>query len=483
MPEMTAESILRLCGEAAPKPWFPSAYAKSSGVDRNELDDPLAALRLAGLVRIADWEAGAGQGYLITEAGRMLLDSPRALARLRQAGAPEPAAEREPSQLRDTSWERGETVRDALLSRTPGPATKALMAAQVVVFAYGFYLAQRANVPLNQYLMSGAGGGGRLALHDLEVSAGRLANGEWWRLITYCFAHGGALHLIFNLIGHQVFGAMVERMYGSWRLLTIWVLSGIGGGAAAALLNAEVPAVGSSGAVCGLIGAVIAGVFLNRVHMDPRFMAVITRYLMSVVLMIVLISLAPQVSLGGHLGGGVVGLIAGALCYFQRYGVGWHRWAAVLGLVAVPLLCVSTVRTYGRPQQDEHDFFRRVVPAVDMAAELTETMRKNLLPLVESAPAQRDAQSLEEAFRNIKGLRPELDAANRIVELAGPYHTRGVEDARRAAEKYVAAQRQLTDHVERCLRNPDNDVAERHALELINTEYRNARRQWQGLFK
>jgi rhomboid protease GluP len=485
MPEVTAESILRLCGDAAPKPWYPSAYAKSSGINRNELDEPLAALRLAGLVRIADWEPGVGQGYVLTETGRVLLDSPRALARLRQAGAPEPApdVDRDDAEVSDTSWDRGETIRDALLSRTPGPVTKALMAAQVVVFAYGLYLAQRANVPINQYLMSGMGGGGQLALHPLEVSAGGLARGEWWRLISYCFVHGGALHLIFNLIGHQVFGTMVEKMFGPWRFLTIWVLSGIGGGAAAAVFNPEVPSVGSSGALCGLIGAVIAGVFLNRVHFDPRFMAAIRRYLLSTVLMVVLISLAPQVSWSGHLGGGVVGLVAGALCTYQRYGIGWQRWGAVLGLVALPVLCVSAVQTYGRPQRDEQTFLRVVAPAVTHVADRTETMRVNLLPLVEAPPDKRDRQSVEEALTIIGRLRPDQEAATRLVELAGPYPTPQMEDARKTGEKYIAVQRQYTDQIERCLRNPGNDVAERHALDLINTEYRNARRQWMGLFR
>jgi len=483
MPEVTPETILRLCGEVAPKPWFPSVYAKAAGLDRDALDDPLALLRLGGLVRIADWEAGSGQGYTLTDTGRVVLENPRALARLRFPDLSAEPDDRDRSSIHGTTWERGETVRDALLVRSPGPVTKALMAAQIAVFAYGLYVAQRQNVPISQYLMTGTDQRGQMALLSWAVWAPPLAHGEWWRLITHCFVHLGAVHLVLNLVGNQIFGTIAERMYGHWRYLVVWVLSGIGGGAAAALFHPDTAAGGSSGALCGLVGAVISGVFLNRVHFDARFMAAVTQYLLKVVVVTVLISLIPGVSWAGHLGGGLVGLVAGALCHFQRYGVTWQRVAALLGLVAIPVLCVSTLHTYGRPQQDEKDFIRRVVPVVNQAAELTETMRKNLLPLVEAPPGKRDGPSLEEAFRNITGLRPELETAKRLIESAGPYASPRVEDARQTGEKYVTVQLQSADQIDRCLRNPDKDVAERHALELINTEYRNARRQWQALFK
>src|SRR4051812_23810813 len=79
---VTLESLLRLCADADPAPWYPSQYAKAAGIDRDSLDDPLTQLRLAGLVRIANWEPGRGQSYVPTDAGRAILANPRALARL-----------------------------------------------------------------------------------------------------------------------------------------------------------------------------------------------------------------------------------------------------------------------------------------------------------------------------------------------------------------------------------------------------------------
>ena len=80
----TLESFLRHCAGADPAPWYPSQYARATGADRDSLDEPLGRLRLAGLIRLTDWEQGKGQGYALTEAGRALLANPRALARLRE---------------------------------------------------------------------------------------------------------------------------------------------------------------------------------------------------------------------------------------------------------------------------------------------------------------------------------------------------------------------------------------------------------------
>ena len=76
----THEALLRLCALAAPKPWHPRLYARESGVPRDSLDSPLNDLRLAGLVRLTDWEKGSGQGYVLTEQGEEMLKNPVALA-------------------------------------------------------------------------------------------------------------------------------------------------------------------------------------------------------------------------------------------------------------------------------------------------------------------------------------------------------------------------------------------------------------------
>jgi len=77
------ETILRQCAEAAPSPWYPSAYARTRGIPRDDLDPDLDRLRMAGLIHLTDWVQGQGQGYALTPDGEHVLQTPRELARLR----------------------------------------------------------------------------------------------------------------------------------------------------------------------------------------------------------------------------------------------------------------------------------------------------------------------------------------------------------------------------------------------------------------
>ena len=59
-------------------PWFPSRFATETGVPRDSLDDPLAELRLAELVKVAEWVRGVGQGYALTPEGEAAAADPAA---------------------------------------------------------------------------------------------------------------------------------------------------------------------------------------------------------------------------------------------------------------------------------------------------------------------------------------------------------------------------------------------------------------------
>jgi rhomboid protease GluP len=489
-PVPTPDAILRLCADAAPKPWYPSAHAKAAGLDRDGLDEPLTQLRLAGLVQIANWEPGLGQGYTLTDAGRAILESPRALARLRNGNVPAPAAAPDPLPYRGSVWERGETVRDALLTRSIGPVTFALMGAQVLVFIAGVAYGQHQGISLKDSLEKGS----PFMTGWLGVSAIGLAVGQWWRLITYCFVHGGAVHLIFNLIGHGVFGPPAERMFGPWRFLAIWVLSGIGGGCAAVYAN-PVGAIGSSGALCGLVGALVAAVFLNRNHVGARLLTAWRQMLTQVIVMTVLISLVPHVSAAGHLGGAVVGLVAGAFAHYQRFGAGWQKGAALLGLAAIPVLCITALNSTPafRAVQEElrlvleaqaqqrQDFARRLRPDVDGAADLTETVRKNVMPILEQLPSRRDARDVKDAQEIIERNRQELMKKLELVKQVDPLARRAFENARQLAIKYLETQIELLTQLDFALRIKDDAAKDRPLLKRAENEYRAAAAKWKAL--
>ncbi|MBI5225662.1 rhomboid family intramembrane serine protease [Candidatus Micrarchaeota archaeon] len=83
-----------------------------------------------------------------------------------------------------------------------------------------------------------------------------------WTLITSMFLHGGFIHIFFNGFALFTFGPYLERMIGSKRFLAIYFISGIAGGLAYAatywlhLVPVSIPALGASGAIFGILGAV-----------------------------------------------------------------------------------------------------------------------------------------------------------------------------------------------------------------------------------
>lgn len=86
--------------------------------------------------------------------------------------------------------------------------------------------------------------------------------GQWWRAITAIFLHGSVLHIAMNGIGLWVAGNALEERFGRARMLFAFVLTGIGGNVLAAMVRARgvefnVPGVGASGAVLGLMGLLI----------------------------------------------------------------------------------------------------------------------------------------------------------------------------------------------------------------------------------
>ena len=86
MPEISEsslrETLLRAISEHGADPWYPRQYAEKHGVDIESLYSPLNDLRIAELIRLTEWIAGSGQGYVITDRGREVLADPAFLLQM-----------------------------------------------------------------------------------------------------------------------------------------------------------------------------------------------------------------------------------------------------------------------------------------------------------------------------------------------------------------------------------------------------------------
>jgi rhomboid protease GluP len=83
-------------------------------------------------------------------------------------------------------------------------------------------------------------------------------DGEWWRLFTSLFIHFGIAHLVLNMIALVMFGPLVERLYGSVNYLLIYILAGMAGSLASISWRPDINSAGASGAIFGILGALLA---------------------------------------------------------------------------------------------------------------------------------------------------------------------------------------------------------------------------------
>jgi membrane associated rhomboid family serine protease len=109
-----------------------------------------------------------------------------------------------------------------------------------------------------------------LGMFDRNVEAfGQQINflvwqGEYWRIFTAMFLHAGPLHIALNMFSLYFVGRAIEMLYGKWRYFLIYLFSGICGGVSFLFLSPSGIAVGASGAIFGIFGALGVFYLINR---------------------------------------------------------------------------------------------------------------------------------------------------------------------------------------------------------------------------
>lgn len=215
------------------------------------------------------------------------------------------------------------TIFGGRVARDPGYISKALIAVNVLA-----YLLQR--VPdlqvTERFVLVGVG--------IYSIGPVGVADGEYYRLLTAAFLHGGMFHLLLNMYALFLFGPALERAFGRTRFTILYLISALGGTAASyAFSNPIDSSLGASGAVFGLMGALL--VVGRRLGTDPR----------AVLLLLSINLLAgffiPRIDWRAHLGG----LIVGTLCALALAGTPRQpiRAVQIAGAVGLALLITALV--------------------------------------------------------------------------------------------------------------------------------------------
>jgi rhomboid protease GluP len=125
--------------------------------------------------------------------------------------------------------------------------------------------------------------------------------GQWWRLVTAGFFHGGLLHIGMNSWVLFDVGAQVEQLYGASRMLVIYFVATICGFYLSMLWSPLAPSVGASAAIMGLIGAMIAVTVHQRNSMASAMRGFYIRWVIYILIMGLLPGL--QIDNAAHVGG------------------------------------------------------------------------------------------------------------------------------------------------------------------------------------
>ena len=165
--------------------------------------------------------------------------------------------------------------------------------------------------------------------------AAGVASGAWWQVVTSVFTQVNVIHLLVNMVSLFIIGPILERVLGRVRFLAVYAISGLAGSATVMWLTSpEASTVGASGALFGLMGAIL--LMSYKARGNYRQVLIILGANIAFTLFYV-----GTISWQGHFGGLVGGLLAGwIIAYAPRAR---RSQIQLYGLSAVTIVVVAAI--------------------------------------------------------------------------------------------------------------------------------------------
>lgn len=143
---------------------------------------------------------------------------------------------------------------------------------------------------------------------------------QGWRLITCIWLHAGVIHLLANMLSLVFIGIRLEQQFGFVRVGFVYLLSGFGGSILSALFIQRSISVGASGALFGLLGAMLSELLANWSIYTNKAAALLT--LVVIIAINLAVGILPHVDNFAHIGGFMAGFLLGFVLLL-RPQFGW----------------------------------------------------------------------------------------------------------------------------------------------------------------
>lgn len=135
--------------------------------------------------------------------------------------------------------------------------------------------------------------------------------GQYWRLVASMFLHIGLVHLLVNGWALYQLGSLFEILLGSLSMLLVYFVSGIAGSIASVMFIRADLSAGASGAIFGLMGALIAFLLKRREMLTPQAKSLLMQLLLWAGINVFLGFSIPGIDNAAHLGGAAAGFLLG----------------------------------------------------------------------------------------------------------------------------------------------------------------------------
>jgi rhomboid protease GluP len=166
--------------------------------------------------------------------------------------------------------------------------------------------------------------------------------GEWWRLFTCMFLHGGILHLAMNVYALLYIGMFLEPLLGKFRFTATYLLTGICSSLMSISIHAYTVGVGASGAIFGMYGIFLALLTTNYIEKTAR-----NTMLKSILFFVVynlIYGMQGNIDNAAHIGGLVSGFIIGYIYYPGiKNGRALKHQAAMSSMITVAVVLLSAI--------------------------------------------------------------------------------------------------------------------------------------------